>query len=122
MNKRQIKIKRERIAEDAQRDTEALKKVEFMLDKVGKTYEGIISGVTNWGIYVELANTVEGMVALSQMEDDFYLFDEQNMQVFGRRNGKSYRLGDLVQVTVTKVSQEAGTIDFAICEQTEKLR
>lgn len=114
--------KRERIAEDAQRDTEALKKVEFMLDKVGKTYEGIISGVTNWGIYVELANTVEGMVALSQMEDDFYLFDEQNMQVFGRRNGKSYRLGDLVQVTVTKVSQEAGTIDFAICEQTEKLR
>lgn len=114
--------KRERIAEDAQRDTEALKKVEFMLDKVGKTYEGIISGVTNWGIYVELANTVEGMVALSQMEDDFYLFDEQNMQVFGRRNGKIYRLGDLVQVTVTKVSQEAGTIDFAICEQTEKLR
>lgn len=114
--------KRERIAEDAQRDTEALKKVEFMLDKVGKTYEGIISGVTNWGIYVELANTVEGMVALSQMEDDFYLFDEQNMQVFGRRNGKSYRLGDLVQVTVTKVSQEAGTIDFAICKQTEKLR
>ena len=109
--------KRERVAEDAERDTDALKKVEFMLDKIGETYEGIISGVTNWGIYVELANTVEGMVALNQLDDDYYEFDDRNMQVVGRRGGKIYRLGDAVQVTVAKVSKELGTIDFVFAEE-----
>ena len=109
--------KRERVAEDAERDTDALKKVEFMLDKIGETYEGIISGVTNWGIYVELANTVEGMVALNQLDDDYYEFDDRNMQVVGKRGGKIYRLGDAVQVTVAKVSKELGTIDFVFAEE-----
>ena len=109
--------KRERVAEDAERDTDALKKVEFMLDKIGETYEGIISGVTNWGIYVELANTVEGMVALNQLDDDYYEFDDRNMQVVGKRGGKMYRLGDAVQVTVAKVSKELGTIDFVFAEE-----
>ena len=109
--------KRERIAEDAERDTDMLKKVEFMKDKVGKIYEGIISGVTNWGIYVELPNTVEGMVALAQMDEDYYEFDERNMQVFGRRYGKVYRLGDSVQVIVAKVSSEMRTIDFIFAEE-----
>ena len=109
--------KRERVAEDAERDTDALKKVEFMLDKIGETYEGIISGVTNWGIYVELANTVEGMVALNQLDDDYYEFDDRNMQVVGKRGGKIYRLGDAVHVTVAKVSKELGTIDFVFAEE-----
>ena len=109
--------KRERVAEDAERDTDALKKVEFMLDKIGETYEGIISGVTNWCIYVELANTVEGMVALNQLDDDYYEFDDRNMQVVGKRGGKIYRLGDAVQVTVAKVSKELGTIDFVFAEE-----
>ena len=109
--------KRERVAEDAERDTDTLKKVEFMLDKIGETYEGIISGVTNWGIYVELANTVEGMVALNQLDDDYYEFDDRNMQVVGKRGGKIYRLGDAVQVTVAKVSKELGTIDFVFAEE-----
>lgn len=108
--------KRERIAEDAERDTDALKKVEFMLDKIGETYQGIISGVTNWGIYVELENTVEGMIALSQLDDDYYEFDDKTMQVVGKRGGKIYRLGDAVQVTVAKVSKELGTIDFVFAE------
>lgn len=95
--------KQERVAEDAERDTDALKKVEFMEDKVGQIYEGIISGVTNWGIYVELPNTIEGMVALSQMDDDYYEFDEKKMLVFGKRTKKSYRLGDKVVVSVAKV-------------------
>lgn len=104
--------KQERIAEDAERDTDALKKVEYMEDKVGEIYEGIISGVTGWGIYVELPNTIEGMVALNQMDDDFYEFDDKNMLVYGKRTKKSYRLGDRVTVSVSKVDRMMGTIDF----------
>ena len=111
--------KQERVAEDAERDTDALKKVEFMEDKVGQIYEGIISGVTNWGIYVELPNTIEGMVALSQMDDDYYEFDEKKMLVFGKRTKKSYRLGDKVVVSVAKVDRMIGTIDFAFAEENE---
>ena len=104
--------KQERVAEDAERDTDALKKVEYMEDKVGEIYEGIISGVTGWGIYVELPNTIEGMVALNQMDDDFYEFDDKNMLVYGKRTKKSYRLGDRVTVSVSKVDRMMGTIDF----------
>ena len=111
--------KQERVAEDAERDTDALKKVEFMEDKVGQTYEGIISGVTNWGIYVELPNTIEGMIALSQMDDDYYEFDEKKMLVFGKRTKKSYRLGDKVVVSVAKVDRMMGTIDFVFEEENE---
>lgn len=111
--------KQERVAEDAERDTDALKKVEFMEDKVGQIYEGIISGVTNWGIYVELPNIIEGMVALSQMDDDYYEFDEKKMLVFGKRTKKSYRLGDKVVVSVAKVDRMMGTIDFAFEEENE---
>lgn len=109
--------KRERIADEAERDTDNLKKVEYMMDKVGEYYEGIISGVTSWGIFVELPNTVEGMVALAQMDDDYYEFDEKNMLVFGRKSGKTYRLGDTVEVMVAKVSKEMGTIDFVFAEE-----
>ncbi|MBR3992252.1 MAG: ribonuclease R, partial [Anaerotignum sp.] len=104
--------KQERVAEDAERDTDALKKVEYMEDKVGEIYEGIISGVTGWGIYVELPNTIEGMVALNQMDDDFYEFDDKNMLVYGKRTMTSYRLGDRVTVYVSKVDRMMGTIDF----------
>ena len=94
---------RERIADEAERDTDALKKVEYMEDKIGNVYEGIVSGVTGWGLYVELPNTIEGMVPLAQMDDDYYEFDEKNMLVFGRRTKKIYRLG---------VDRIMGTIDF----------
>ena len=104
--------KQERVAEDAERDTDTLKKVEFMADKIGEIYEGIISGVTGWGIYVELPNTIEGMVALNQLDDDFYEFDDKNMLVFGKRTKKTYRLGDRVLVYVAKVDRMMGTIDF----------
>lgn len=109
--------RQERVAEDAERDTDALKKVEFMEDKVGERYEGIISGVTNWGIYVELPNTIEGMISLAQLDDDYYEFDEKTMQVCGRRTKKSYRLGDRVTVLVAKVDRAMGTIDFVFDEE-----
>ena len=111
--------KRERIADDAERDTDDLKKVEFMADKIGEVYEGIISGVTNWGIYVELPNTVEGMIALANLEDDYYEFDERNMLVFGRHSKKSYRLGDRVLIYVARVDRAMGTIDFMFEEAWE---
>ena len=111
--------KRERIADDAERDTDDLKKVEFMADKIGEVYEGIISGVTNWGIYVELPNTVEGMIALVNLEDDYYEFDEKTMQVFGRHSKKSYRLGDRVLIYVARVDRTMGTIDFMLEEAWE---
>lgn len=104
--------RRERIADEAERDTDQLKKVEFMSDKIGQVFQGIISSVTNWGIYVELPNTIEGMVALAMLDDDYYEFNEKSMMVFGKRTGKSYRLGDKVTVVVAKVSKELGTIDF----------
>ena len=103
---------RERLAEEAERETVKLKKVEYMADKVGEIYEGIISGVTGWGIYVELPNTIEGMVALNQLDDDFYEFDDKNMMVFGKRTKKTYRLGDRVLVYVAKVDRMMNTIDF----------
>jgi len=111
--------KQERVAEDAERDTDTLKKVEFMADKVGEIYEGIISGVTGWGLYVELPNTIEGMVALNQMDDDFYEFDDKNMLVYGKRTKKTYRLGDRVVVSVTKVDRMMGTIDFMFEDEFE---
>lgn len=107
---------RERVADEAERDTEALKKVEYMEDKLGEVFEGVISGVTSWGLYVELPNTVEGMVALAQMDDDYYDFDERNMLVAGRRTGKIYRLGDRVIVTVAKADRALGTVDFIFGE------
>lgn len=108
---------RERVAEDAERDTDNLKKVQYMQDKIGEIFEGIISGVTNWGIYVELPNTVEGMISLSGLEDDYYIFDEVNMQVAGKHTGRSYRLGDHVRIQVAKVSVELKTIDFIFAEE-----
>ena len=108
--------KQERVAEDAERDTDALKKVEFMEDKVGQIYEGIISGVTNWGIYVELPNTIEGMVALSQMDDDYYEFDEKNYCLRGRRKNRTYSLGDVITIKVARANIEKKQLDFALVD------
>lgn len=110
---------RERVAEDAERDTEDLKKVQYMSDKIGEIYEGIISGVTGWGIYVELHNTVEGMVSFHYLDDDVYIYDEEHMLVFGKHSGRRYRLGDHVKVQVAKVSIEMRNIDFVFVEAEE---
>ena len=108
---------RERTAEDAERATDDLKKAEYMADKIGMEYEGIISSLTSWGIYVELPNTVEGMVPLQSLEDDFYIYDEENMIIYGEHSNKKYMLGQKVNIIVTKVDIELKNIDFAFCEQ-----
>jgi ribonuclease R len=107
---------RERIAVEAERDTEALKKAEFMLDKIGEEFEGIISSVTSFGMFIELENTVEGLIRLSDMADDYYHFNDQHLALIGERTSKVYRIGDEVKVRVTRVSIDEHTIDFELVE------
>ncbi|TBL69793.1 ribonuclease R [Paenibacillus thalictri] len=107
---------RERIAVDAERETEALKKAEYMLDKVGEEFEGIISSVTSFGIFVELENTVEGLIRLSDLTDDYYHYHEAQHALIGERTSKIYRLGDEVKVRIARVNMDEHTIDFEMVD------
>ena len=82
----------------------------------GEVFEGIISSLTGWGMYVELENTIEGMVPVSEMRDDYYIFDDISMTMTGEASGKCYRLGDRVKVEVWKVDRAEGAIDFLLVE------
>lgn len=104
----------ERRADEAEREVDKLKKAEYMSSKLGEQYEGVISGVTGWGIYVELPNTVEGMVRLADLEDDRYEYDSENYRVVGRSSGREYRLGQKVTVQVAGADPLSRTIDFVI--------
>ncbi len=107
---------RERRADDAEREVDRIKKVAFMQDHIGDEYDGVISGVTSWGIYVELPNTVEGMVRLSDMTDDRYDFEEDKFRVVGHRSRKEFRLGQPVRVQVARVDLQMRTIDFLMLD------
>ena len=104
--------KTERTAEEAEREVEKMKKVEYMERRIGEVYDGVISGVTNWGIYVELPNTVEGIIRLENVEDDFYRFDEERYQLVGERFHKVYRLGQHITIMVLSVDKLLKTVDF----------
>lgn len=106
----------ERRAVDAERATDALKKAEFMLDKVGEEFEGMISSITSFGIFIQLPNTVEGLVRLSNLTDDYYNFNQQHLLLIGERTGKVYRIGQKVKIQVTSVNIEERQIDFDILE------
>ncbi|HHY77325.1 MAG TPA: ribonuclease R [Clostridiales bacterium] len=107
---------RERAAEEAEREVEDLKKAEYMAERIGEEYEGIISSVTSFGFFVELENTVEGLVHVSHMEDDFYIFDEVNHALIGERKRKLYRIGDTVRVRVLSVDIANRSIDFVLVD------
>ncbi|UHA75167.1 ribonuclease R [Paenibacillus sp. 481] len=107
---------RERVAVDAERDTVALKKAEFMLDKVGEEFDAIISSVTSFGMFVELDNTVEGLIRLSELSDDYYHFHEQHMVLIGERTSNIFRIGDEVRIRVARVNMEEHTVDFELLE------
>lgn len=107
---------RERVAVDAERDTEALKKAEFMLDKIGEEFEGIISSVTSFGMFIELDNTVEGLVRLSDLTDDYYHYHEMQLALIGERTSKIFRIGDEVKVRVARVNMDDHTIDFEMVD------
>ena len=107
---------RERLADDAERETDKLKMVEYMSERIGYSYEGIISGLTSWGIYVELPNTVEGMVSTNYLDDDDYIYEEKLMCYRGLTRGKVYKMGDKVKVRVYKTDMALRTIDFVFDE------
>ena len=118
MDAAEIASATERKAQELERDVEKLKKAEFMSGHLGETFEGIISGVSNYGFYVELPNTVEGMVKASTLMDDFYDFDPPNYRLIGRNTNKIYGLGDKITIKVKNVSIQDGEIDFTVPNKT----
>lgn len=102
----------ERRAEEAERETIKLKKCEYMSRRIGEIFDGVISGVTNWGFYVELPNTVEGLVHVNELHGDYYVFNEERMELRGEMSGKTYKLGQRIQVVVTGTDRLTKTIDF----------
>lgn len=101
-------------AANAERASIKYKQVEFMQDHVGEIYPGVISGVTDWGIYVELENKIEGMVPISEIDDDFYLFDEKNYALVGKHTQRKFQLGDEVKVKIWRTNLEKKQLDFRL--------
>lgn len=107
----------ERRADEAEREVEKLKKVQYMKKFINQEFEGVISGVTSWGMYVELPNTVEGMIRITSLKDDYYFYDEEKYQLIGEHTKKAYNLGDKIKVIVTGADMTLRTIDFEIAEE-----
>lgn len=107
----------ERRADDAEREVEKMKKTEYMTSKIGETFEGVISGVTSWGIYVELPNTVEGMVHVNDLKGEYFRFDENAYEMVGETTHKTYKLGQRVKVLCTGTSKLQRTINFQFIEE-----
>ena len=110
----------ERRADEAERETDKLKKCEYMSRFIGQDFDGAISGVTNWGLYVELPNTVEGLVRMSDLDDDYYIFDEQHYELIGEMTKKTYKLGQPIRVTVSSTDRLLRTVDFILAKDWEK--
>ncbi|MBC2582311.1 ribonuclease R [Clostridium sp. DJ247] len=110
----------ERLAQEAEREVDDLKKAEYMSERIGQEYEGIISSVTNFGMFVELPNTIEGLVHISTLDDDYYVYDEKHLSLIGERTRNVYRLGDEVKVKVSKVDMLAHEIYFDILKEDEE--
>ncbi len=107
----------ERTADDAERDTDKYKIAQFMKGKIGQQFDGIVSGVTAWGMYVELPNTVEGLVSIRDMYDDVYIYEEDELRLFGEHTHNTYTIGDKVRIEVVGASMGDKTVDFKIVER-----
>ena len=100
---------------EAERSSIKYKLVEFMQDKIGQEFDGTISGLTDWGMYVEIEPTkVEGMIPLREIRDDYFEFDEETYTLVSRSSGKSYKLGDPVRIRVVRASMEQKLIDYEL--------
>ena len=106
----------EQIATKAERESEDIKKDEYMQSKIGEEYAGIISSITSFGMFVELENTVEGLVRLADMKDDYYIYDDINKQLIGKETGKTYKLGQKVNIEVTNADKQTRKIDFILVQ------
>src|SRR3989339_266972 len=110
-----ISSEQEKRASDAERSSIKYKQVEYMSKRIGEHFEGIISGITEWGIYVEEMETkCEGLVRIRDMSDDFYVFDEKKLELVGQKKKKRYRLGDKVKIKVKSADLERKTIDYVL--------
>lgn len=107
----------ERRADEAERETIKLKKVQYMESRIGEIFDGVISGVTEWGFYVELPNTVEGLVRVTELNDDFYHFIEESYELAGEANNRRFKLGQKVRVQVIHCDRMLRTIDFTLAEE-----
>ena len=108
---------RERVATKVEREAEDIKKAEFMESKIGEEYEGIVSSVTNFGIFVELDNTVEGLIRYEKLGDEYFIYNEEKRQAIGEHTGKVYQIGDKIKIRVANASKLMRQIDFEICEE-----
>ena len=104
----------EQIATKAERASEDIKKAEYMQDKIGEQYDGIISSITSWGMFVQLDNTVEGLIRLAEINDDFYIYDDLNKQLIGKETKKVYKLGQKVKIEVVFADKQTRKIDFKL--------
>ena len=109
---------RELVAADAERTSTKYKLIEYMSDKIGQEFDGSISGLSDWGMYVEVEPTkIEGMVSLREVKSDFYEFDENSYRIVGRRTHKIYRLGDKVRIKVKEANLEQRFLDYELIEK-----
>lgn len=106
--------KKERDSADCEREVDDMKKAEYMMSHIGESYNGIISGITSFGVFVQLPNMIEGLIKIDELDDDYYIFDESTISLIGKRTKKSYRLGDDIKVIVKSASKEMHTVDFVI--------
>ncbi len=109
----------ERRADEAERETDKLKKVEYMEERIGEIYEGVISSITSWGVYVELENTIEGMIHVSMLPGDYFYYDEEAYEMVGQATDRRYKLGQRIRVKVKNADRFTRTIDFEIPEEWE---
>ena len=107
----------ERTAQEAERDVEKVKKAEYMEDHIGEQFEGIVSGITGFGIFVELPNTVEGLISYNILDDDFYIYDPEKMKAIGEKEGKEFNLGDKLIIEVINADAEKAIVDFKLVER-----
>lgn len=111
---------RERAADEAERDVDDLKKAEYMADKIGEEFIGVVSSVTSFGMFIELDNTIEGLIRLTNLEDDYYIFDSEKYTLTGEHRKKVYKIGDTLKIKVSRASAELKEIDFALVEKIEE--
>ncbi len=111
----------ERRAVELERDVSAMKMAEYMEERIGQVFEGVISGMIDSGMFVELDNTIEGMIRFETIRDDFLIFDQKRMLVYSRGSNKQYRLGDKIKVLVLNASKSSGKIEFTVASKTNKI-
>lgn len=116
IDRARMSSEREKVATKAERDSEDMKKAEFMQDKIGQEYEGIVSSVTQFGIFVELENTVEGLIRFENLGNEYFIYDEDRKRLIGENSNKVYKIGDKVEIRVISANKLLRQIDFEIVE------